>query len=164
MVKVLFVCLGNICRSPLAEGVFRHRALSVGLTEGPTGHVLADSAGTGSWHVGSPPDERSVRVARKYGIDITGQRARQVSVEDFEIFDYVLAMDRDNLRTLRELAPAQHHDKLSLLLDYAANPRFREVPDPYLFRDEAGFERVFSVIAEGVEGLLAHIRRHHLSG
>lgn len=159
MVKVLFVCLGNICRSPLAEGVFRHRAEAAGLA----GRFEADSAGTGDWHVGSPPDERSVRVAHKYGIDIAAQRARKVTAEDFGLFDYVVAMDRDNLRNLKAMAEAEHHGKLSLLLDYAADPKFREVPDPYTFRDEAGFDRVFAVIEEGIEGFLGHIRAQHFT-
>ncbi len=161
MVKVLFVCLGNICRSPLAEGAFRHRALAAGLTEGPAGNVLADSAGTGSWHVGRPPDERSVAVARAHGIDISDQRARQVAAEDFDLFDYVVAMDRDNLANLKALCPEEHLGKLNLLLDFVPNPKFREVPDPYYFRDESGFDRVFSVIDEGVEEFVRHIRQRH---
>lgn len=164
VVKVLFVCLGNICRSPLAEGIFRHRALGIGLTEGADGQFLADSAGTGNWHVGHPPDDRSVSVARKYGIDITAQRARQVEPADFEAFDYILAMDRDNIAALTGQCPEPARAKISLLLTHARDTQLKEIPDPYMFRDEAGFERVFAAIDEGVEGFLGMIRVRHFPG
>jgi protein-tyrosine phosphatase len=163
VVKVLFVCLGNICRSPLAEGLFRHRALEAGLEEGLGGAFLADSAGTGSWHVGNPPDIRSVAVARKYGIDISAQRGRQIEPSDFSTFDYILAMDRDNLSTLQAQCPPEHQEKVSLLLSHAPDTKLIEVPDPYFFRDDAGFERIFSVIGEGVDGLLARLKSDHFS-
>ena len=161
MVKVLFVCLGNICRSPLAEGLFRHRALEAGLQEGLGGVFMADSAGTGSWHVGNPPDSRSVAVARKYGLDISTQRGRQVAPDDFTTFDYILAMDRDNLSALHAQCPPEHMEKLSLLLAHAPDTKLSEVPDPYFFSDDAGFERIFSVISEGVDGFLAHMKSAH---
>ncbi|MEX1147587.1 MAG: low molecular weight protein-tyrosine-phosphatase [Sphingomonadales bacterium] len=161
LVKVLFVCLGNICRSPLAEGIFRDRVLAAGLREGADGDVLAASAGTGSWHAGRPPDPRSVGVAARHGIDIASQCARQVQAEDFVSFDYILAMDRDNLATLQGLAGGDPVARIALLMDFAHGSRLSEVPDPYFFRDEAGYNRVFRAIEEGVDGFFDHLRETH---
>lgn len=142
-VRILFVCLGNICRSPLAEGILQH------LTQGRG--IEVDSAGTGSWHIGDPPDRRSITVAVKHGIDIGGQRGRKVDKRDFETFDLILAMDRNNLATLRALAPASAHARLHLFLDYAQGAEI-DVPDPY-HEGPDGFEAVYSMIFEGCSSL-----------
>lgn len=167
MIRILFVCLGNICRSPLAEGIFRHHAHRIGLREGPAidlqPDLLIDSAGTGHWHVGAPPDPRSVQVAAKHGIDIAALRARQVTADDFHDFDYVLGMDRDNLKALAELRPETAAARVDLLLNFAADTPVREVPDPYYFRDMAGFERVYNIIERGVLGLLDHLHAEHFA-
>lgn len=139
MPAVLFVCLGNICRSPLAEGVFRH------LTRHHAGEMLViDSAGTGAWHQGEGPDPRSVAVAARHGIDISSQRARQVVAADFARFDVILAMDGSNLSDLRRMAPARATAKVRLFLD--APPR--DVPDPY-YGGADGFEAVFAMVEQG---------------
>lgn len=161
MIRILFVCLGNICRSPLAEGILRHHVRRDGFSEGLGGDFLIASAGTGDWHVGAPPDPRSINVAARRGIDISRQRARQVSADDFGRFDYVLGMDRDNLKTLAALQPDSAVAHLDLLLTFAKSTPVREVPDPYYYRDPAGFERVFDIIEEGVTGLMAHLRTRH---
>lgn len=145
--RVLMVCLGNICRSPTAEGVMRARAQARGLA------VEVDSAGTAAWHAGSPPDPRSVAHAARRGIDLRSLRARQVSDRDFQAFDLILAMDRQNLAELqRRCPPAQRH-KLSLLLTHAAGWPEDEVPDPY-YGGEQGFEHVLDGIERACDGLL----------
>ena len=157
MVSVLFVCLGNICRSPMAEGVFRHVVDEAGL-----GHRIAiDSAGTGPWHVGKPPDERARATAARHGIDIGAQRARQVAPADFAAFHYVLAMDRDNLKTLHRAAPKAHRDRIRLFLDFAADDGANDVPDPYYGGPE-GFEDVYALVEGAAAGLLRHIRHNDL--
>lgn len=155
--RILFVCLGNICRSPLAEGLFRQRLLSLGIRENEHDGVIIDSAGTGGWHMGSPPDARSVRVAERHGIDLSPCRARKVEAEDFECFDYIIAMDLDNMRALEKLCQEDRRDRLHLLMSFVPGSRIKEIPDPYHFKDEAGFERVFATIAEGVDGLIAEL-------
>ncbi len=159
MVKVLFVCMGNICRSPTAEGVF------VGLLKrhGLEGKVHVDSAGTHAYHVGSAPDPRASAAAAKRGADLGKQRARKVSVADFEIFDYILAMDRDNLEILEELCPDEHRGKLQLMLRYAPEAGVDEVPDPY-YGGAAGFERVLDLIEAASAGLLEEVRGRLGSG
>ena len=152
MKSILFVCLGNICRSPMAEGVFRHVAESRGLGDG----LSVDSAGTGSWHVGNPPDERAQRAAAGRGIDISGLRARQVGPGDFEQFDLVVAMDDANVDTLRRLAPDAAHDRIRLFLEFAAGGSVREVPDPY-YGGEEGFDHVLDLIEAAARGLADHI-------
>ncbi|MET3664991.1 protein-tyrosine phosphatase [Caulobacter sp. 1776] len=131
--SVLFVCLGNICRSPLAEGAFRAEAQRLGL------EVMADSAGTGGWHAGDPPDPRSVAVARRNGVDISGQRARKVSKDDFRTFTHIYALDHDNLEGLQAIAPRDATAELGLLLDLAPGHEGRAVADPY-YGDDAGFD------------------------
>lgn len=163
MIRILFVCLGNICRSPLAEGIFRYHAHRIGLREGMTADLHIDSAGTGNWHVGAPPDPRSIQVAAKHGIDIASLRARQVTAADFHDFDYVLGMDRDNVKALAALRPETSATQLDLLLSFATRTPVREVPDPYFYRDAAGFERVYNIIETGVTGLLDHLQATHFS-
>ncbi len=154
MVKVLFVCMGNICRSPTAEGMFVELLKRHGLEE----QIIVDSAGTHAYHIGSAPDPRARAAAAKRGADIGSQRARKVAPADFETFDYILAMDRDNLDILAELCPPDLRDKLQLLLRYAPDVGIDEVPDPY-YGGTAGFERVLDLIEAAVEGLLKEIRQ-----
>lgn len=151
MQSVLFVCLGNICRSPLAEGVFRAIARRRGLAAGLT----IDSAGTGGWHAGEPPDPRAVGVARRHGIDLSPIRARQVEAADFHAFDLILAMDEDNHADLADLDPGDGKAELRLLLDFGAGP-VRSVPDPY-FGGAEGFEHVFRMIEAAAHGLADHV-------
>lgn len=151
--RVLFVCLGNICRSPTAHGVFLDRVQRAGLG----GDVKVDSAGTAAWHVGRPPDTRSQAFARRRGYDLTALRARQVAQSDFFDFDYILAMDKANLDALLALKPAASSSHVGLFLDYAQSAT-KEVPDPYYGGDD-GFERVLDLIEDAAEGLLAALRR-----
>ncbi len=155
--SVLFVCLGNICRSPTAHGVFQ------GLVEaaGEAGNIEVDSAGTGSWHVGEAPDQRATAAALERGYDLSTLRARQVCRNDFERFDYVLAMDGDNLAGLQQLAPSSYPGRLMLLLDFHPKADFSEVPDPY-YGGDTGFTQVLDMVEEASRGLLADIlARHH---
>ena len=153
-VRVLFVCTGNICRSPTAEGVFRHLVE----TENLHPHVLVDSAGTHDYHVGEQPDQRSVRAAAKRGYDLTGLRARQLAVSDFVEFDYLLAMDHENRSILERAAPEEHRQKVSMFLDFSQTYAGREVPDPY-GGGAHGFELVLDMIEDGAAGLLSRIKR-----
>jgi protein-tyrosine phosphatase len=157
VVRVLFVCTGNICRSPTAEGVFRHAVVSAGLEQ----KILVDSAGTHDYHVGHPPDRRTQLVAAQRGYDLGGLRARQVTAKDFVEFDYIVAMDRDNLSELRRLAPPQHQGKLSLFMEYASARRGEEVPDPY-YGETQGFELVLDMAEDAAAGLLQHIKKEKL--
>lgn len=159
MVNVLFVCLGNICRSPAAEGVFR----ALVAREGLDGKIVCDSAGTGSWHIGEPPDKRMRAAARRRGVDLDALRGRQVTVADFERFDYVLAMDDDNLANLQALCPPGRAGRLARFLDFAPEAGRSDVPDPY-YGGEAGFERVLDLVEMASKGLLADIRARHLGG
>lgn len=153
-IRVLFVCLGNICRSPTAEGVFRSIVQARGLE-----HVISiDSAGTGDWHIGKCADTRATEAALKRGYDLSALRARQAEAEDFNNFDYVLAMDEDNLDNLRALAPADFAGHLGLFLEFATASSHREVPDPY-YGEGQGFELVLDLIEDASEGLLNHILR-----
>ncbi len=138
--RILFVCLGNICRSPLAEGVFRSLASERGLGAALT----ADSAGTGAWHLGEPPDPRSVSVAARHGIDISRQRCRQVDDADFHRFDLILGMDRSNLKALKRMAPAGSPAKVALFLQEATGD-MADVPDPY-YGGAAGFDQVYRLV------------------
>ena len=157
-IRVLFVCLGNICRSPTAEGVFRRLCADAGIDHA----VSADSAGTAGYHVGDPPDQRSQRAARARGIEIGDSRARLVRAGDFEAFDYVLAMDRENHRHLSAMCPPALRDKLHLLMDFAPERAVRELPDPY-FGDGDGFELVLDLAEAAGRGLVARIRERHLA-
>lgn len=148
-VSVLFVCLGNICRSPLAEGILRHLARERGLD----GAVRADSAGTGAWHVGEPPDRRAAEVAARNGVRLEG-RARQVEDEDFHDFDLLVAMDRSNLRALERMKERTGGTAtLHLLRDFDPEPGDGEVPDPY-YGGPKGFDRVFELVRRSVGALL----------
>ena len=150
-VSVLFVCMGNICRSPTAEGVFRHMLAEAGLE-----HIEVDSAGTHAYHVGEPPDRRSQAAAERRGIETLADiRARRVAAADFERFDYILAMDRDNLALLIDQADAEHHDKIRLFLQFGTGHE-REVPDPY-YGGATGFERVLDLIEDASTGLMREL-------
>jgi protein-tyrosine phosphatase len=153
MIKVLFVCLGNICRSPSAEGVFRKLVEEQGLLD----QIEIDSAGTHAYHVGSPPDDRAQQAASRRGIDMSGMRGRRVDEGDFYIFDSVLAMDESNEYHLREMAPAEQIHKIELFLNYAPERSEIEVPDPY-YGGHTGFEQVLDMIEDASEGLLADIK------
>jgi protein-tyrosine phosphatase len=153
VIRVLFVCLGNICRSPSAEAVFRHHVREAGLLE----VVHIDSAGTSDYHAGFPADERARVAAQRRGYDMSGLVARQVRDQDFQVFDYLLAMDRANLRDLQRRAPAQHAPKARLFMEFSAAYPGVEVPDPY-YGGDRGFERVLDMLEDGSRGLLAEIR------
>ncbi|HZV53796.1 MAG TPA: low molecular weight protein-tyrosine-phosphatase [Rhodocyclaceae bacterium] len=155
MVKVLFVCMGNICRSPTAEGVLRVQAARAGLA----GDLEIDSAGTHGYHVGAPPDVRAQKAAAKRGYNLSGLRARRVAKTDFLSYDLILAMDQDNLSLLREACPEEERHRLGLFLDYARNFAEQEVPDPYYGGPE-GFERVLDLIEDASIGLIETLRQH----
>ena len=154
MRRILFVCMGNICRSPTAEAVFRE----VLRAEGGGVEVHVDSAGTHGYHVGEAPDARAIAAARRRGYEMQDLRARQVELEDFERFDLLLAMDEDNLAFLRRIAPAAHRSRARLLLEFAPGAGRRDVPDPY-YGGEAGFEQVLDLVEEAARGLLDELRR-----
>lgn len=149
--RILFVCMGNICRSPTAEGVFCAMAEAAGVA------VEVDSAGTGGWHVGEAPDRRATAAAAQRGVDLSRQRARQAGVADFHEFDHILAMDRDNLADLKAIMPRDARAELRLFLDYAPDQPVRAVPDPY-YGGPQGFERVLDLIAAASAGLLERLR------
>ena len=151
--SVLMVCMGNICRSPTAEGVFRHLVQKAGLED----RIHIDSAGTHDYHVGSPPDDRSCHHASQRGYDLSSLRARQVGRKDFERFDLVLAMDWDNLELLQEECPPEHRHKLRRLMEFAPPGLGEVVADPY-YGGKDGFERVLDHVEAACEGLLAHVR------
>ncbi len=155
-VRVLFVCMGNICRSPTAEAVFRARVEEAGLAE----QIRIDSAGTHDYHSGEPPDARTQRAAAKRGYDMSELRGRQVERADFGRFDYVLAMDNANLAILERLRPSDADSHLGLFLDFAERHDDREVPDPY-YGGVDGFERVLDMAEDASDGLLRHIRSKH---
>lgn len=149
---ILFVCLGNICRSPLAEAAFRARADAAGLA------VTIDSAGTGDWHVGAAPDPRAQATVLRHGIDISGYRGRQVAAQDFTRFTHIYALDRENLGNLRRLAPAGATASVGLLLDLVPGRSGQPVADPY-FGDEAGFEATWADVDAAATALLSRLAR-----
>lgn len=153
-VTVLFVCMGNICRSPTAQGVFEYLVEEARLSE----HIDVDSAGTHAYHIGERPDKRATQAAAGRGIDLSRQRARRVEAADFGRFDYVLAMDSSNLDDLATICPQQHQDKIQLFLEFAEDLSQREVPDPY-YGGNQGFERVLDLIEMGARALLEDVRQ-----
>ena len=157
MVNVLFVCLGNICRSPTAEGVFRDLVTREGLSHA----ISTDSAGTGDYHTGNPPDSRARAEARKRGIDLSDLRARQAVPADFETFDYVIAMDHSNQRNLAAICPPGQESRLHMMMKFATTSGTAEVPDPYF--GDAGFEKVLDMLEDASQGLLDHIRENDLT-
>ena len=156
MINVLFVCMGNICRSPTAQGVFEQLVTSQGLSD----KIRIDSAGTHAYHTGEKPDARASAAALQRGINLNTQRARRVDPGDFIIFDYVLAMDSSNYDDLAALCSAEELPKLHLFMGFASGSSTREVPDPY-YGGTTGFERVLDLIESASEGLLAEIRQQH---
>ncbi|MCB1876375.1 MAG: low molecular weight phosphotyrosine protein phosphatase [Chromatiales bacterium] len=152
-VKVLFVCMGNICRSPTAHGVFRHMLVEEGLIH----QVEVDSAGTHAYHVGESPDRRSQSAAWERSIDLSDLSARKVQGADFVEFDFIVAMDHDNLSNLRASCPAEHQHKLHLMLDFSPDAEGQDVPDPY-YGGPMGFQRVLDLVTDGSRGLLARVR------
>ncbi|MBX2806508.1 MAG: low molecular weight phosphotyrosine protein phosphatase [Hyphomicrobiales bacterium] len=150
--NVLFVCLGNICRSPIAEGIFRH----ITTQRGYGNQFKIGSAGLGSWHIGRPPDIRAQEAVREFGIDISNLRARRVSPSDFESYDLILAMDRANRNGLLRMAPVQFRDKIQLFLSYAPNMSVREVPDPF-FGNADNFDYVCQLVDAACRGLLVSL-------
>ena len=153
-ISVLFVCLGNICRSPLAEAALRAEAERLNLD------LIVDSAGTGDWHAGEPPDPRAQATARRHGVEISGLRARQVTQADFRRFTHVVALDHDNLENLRRIAPKGDEGdataELSLLLDHVPGREGQAVADPY-FGDDAGFEITWAEVTAAARGLVAKL-------
>ncbi len=152
-IGVLFVCMGNICRSPTAAGVFSKLVADAGLTD----VVEIDSAGTHAYHAGEPPDPRAAAAAARRGFDLAGHKARRVTPQDFDRYDYVLAMDRDNQELLLAVASTdRHHERIRLFLEFGSDPTQREVPDPY-YGGAVGFERVLDLVEDAAAGLLREI-------
>jgi protein-tyrosine phosphatase len=151
--RVLFVCMGNICRSPTAEGVFRLALQALGNTS-----IETDSAGTHDYHTGEPPDRRAIAAAQRRGIDLAGLRARTVTDEDFARFDLILAMDRDNLDLLQRRAHARYQDRIKLVMEFAPDAYTREVPDPY-YGGPKGFEEVLDLLEQATQGLLRELQQ-----
>ncbi len=156
---LLVVCLGNICRSPLAEGALRARIEASPLA----GRVMVDSAGTGGWHAGEPPDRRAIACARGHGVDIAGLRARQLRARDFEDFHWLLCADADNLRDVRALAPPGARERTALLLDWAGTVPHGEVPDPY-YGDGSHFEGVWQLVDTAARAVVARLSARPASG
>lgn len=156
MVRVLFVCMGNICRSPTAQGAFAMLVKQQGMED----TIEIDSAGTHAYHIGEPPDRRAQASAMQRGIDLSTQRARLIEKADFEKFDYVLAMDEENYQNLAALCPDSHKQRLKLLMEFAPHLNQREVPDPY-YGGTSGFERVMDMVESAAQGLLDDIRKHY---
>ena len=150
--KVLFICLGNICRSPTAEAVFKARAAAAGLK------VHAESAGTSGWHIGEAPDPRSIEAGEARGYSFAGQASRKVIRADFGNFDHILAMDHNNVTALKEICPDSYHSRIGLFLDYVPKGSVREVPDPY-YGGDTGFSHVLDLIEQASDGLIAALKQ-----
>ena len=157
--RLLVVCLGNICRSPLAEGALRARIEASPLA----GRVMVDSAGTGGWHAGEPPDRRAIACARGHGVDIAGLRARQLRARDFQDFHWLLCADVDNLRDVRALAPPGARERTALLLDWAGTVPHGEVPDPY-YGDGSHFEGVWQLVDTAARAVVDRLSARPASG
>lgn len=155
-IGVIFVCMGNICRSPTAEGVFLRHVEQAGLSDS----IHVDSAGTHAYHIKEPPDVRAQRAAQSRGYDLSPLRARRVSAEDFDKFEYVVAMDYENHRNLQQICPPGLEDRLSLFLSFAPDSGVDEVPDPY-YGGVKGFDRVLDLVEAASHGLLREIRTRH---
>ncbi|MBA4536745.1 low molecular weight phosphotyrosine protein phosphatase [Bacillus aquiflavi] len=154
MIKVLFVCLGNICRSPMAEAMFRHLVKREGLED----KMVVDSAGTGNWHVGEPPHKGTREILKKYEINGEGLKARQITAADLHEFDYVIAMDRTNENDIKQLAKAHPKAYIGRLLDFSKNSQLKDVPDPYF---TGNFEEVYELLKESCEMLLQYIKKEN---
>jgi len=155
-IKILFVCMGNICRSPTAHGVFQHLVEQSGYAD----RIHVDSAGTHAYHISEPPDRRAQQAARRRDIDLSGLRARKAVETDFSEFDYILAMDRNNYEDLIQNCPQEHVAKVKLFLEFAPELGVREVPDPY-YGGSSGFEQVLDLVDAASRGLLEHLRKKH---
>lgn len=155
-VAVLFVCMGNICRSPTAEGVFRHRVQAAGLA----GQIEIDSAGTHAYHEGESPDGRAQATARERGLDLSDLKARAVAPDDYDHFDLIIAMDQQNFHSLSKRAPDHRLDDIYLMMDFAPGFSAREVPDPY-YGGPKGFDTVFDMVEAAADGLVAFIRERY---
>lgn len=153
---VLFVCLGNICRSPTAHAIFQAMVERHGLQQ----RVMVDSCGTGSWHIGQPPDPRMQRTAARWGYDLSPLRARRLAAEDFGRFQHILTMDTRNMAEVMKKAPNDFAGEIRLLLDYSGEKNVLEVPDPYYGGDD-GFERVVTLIESACQGLVDHLKQQH---
>ena len=153
--SILFVCMGNICRSPTAEGIFRDKARQAGLAE----KVEIDSAGTHDYHIGKPPDSRAQEAASKRGYDLSDLRGRQINAADFERFDYILAMDQDNLTLLNQQCPPHLQHKVRRMLSFSTRYPNLDVPDPY-YGGRSGFDHVLDMLEDAVEGLIQDIQQN----
>lgn len=156
MIRVLFVCMGNICRSPTAHGVFESLVRQAALSD----QIQIDSAGTHAYHVGEMPDARAQQEARRRGFDLSAQRARRVADTDFDEFDYILAMDTVNMEALRARCPARHVKKIHFLLEFASGIDDKQVPDPY-YGGNNGFGVVLDLVESGASGFLAFLKSQH---